>query len=55
MRYNMEEFKIGDEVTVKGLAYLYGKGTILNFVQSKAVIQFSDGISYIPLEHIRYF
>ncbi len=51
----MEEFKIGDEVTVKGLAYIYGKGTIINFVQSKAVIKFGNSISYIPLEHIRHF
>lgn len=50
----MEEFKVGEKVTVKGKAYLYGEGTILKFVQSKAVIQFHDGVAYIPLENVRY-
>ena len=55
MRSFFDDFEIGDSVTVRGESFLYGKGTVIEILDNcnKAVVRFSDGISYIPVNELR--
>ena len=49
------DIKVGDKVTVIGQSFLYGKGTVMEILDNcdKAVVRFSDGISYIPINDLK--
>ena len=47
-------FNVGDRVTIRGKAFLYGEGIITNIIRNRVEIKFSDGVTCTDLDMIRY-